>query len=234
MRKWKYADKIAFMQSVVKYLERHNIAYKEEGDALRIYTSDLFHTREICEYLGIIEGKYFENGKLSPLLRVQDLDENEGEDEKSRSPLSTLRNSMDQRDQKIVQTTLQEIMLFPFYWAVTLVIEDLIQEVYFGTSSNSEYTQIDFSIDVEYDIRSPQNSYWWEFHLDNGAQLIHIGTIDWKNVVSPVVYHIDIYNNKNEFISYTLTLKDAFTQGTIVDLLFVPKKGRLIELVRES
>ena len=101
------------MQSVVKYLERHNITYKEQSSIIHIYPDDLFHAREICEYLGVTEGKYFENGKLSTLLKAQEFDEDE--DEKYDSPLVALRNSLDKPDQQYPQTTLQEIMLFPFY-----------------------------------------------------------------------------------------------------------------------
>lgn len=234
-RKRKYTDKMAFIQSVVKYLERHSITYKERGDLLYIYPSDLFHAREICKYLGITEGHYFENDKPITLLNTLETDEDDDEIEKYTNSLAVLRNSLDNQGKQTIQTTLQEIMLFPFYWAVNLVIDDLIQEVYFGTSSNSEYTRIEVSRDCEYRDYYPKNAgYLWEFDLKNGGQLIMIDIIEWDNVSSPVVYSIDIYNSKNECVSYTLTLKDAFTQGSIVDLLFVPKKGRLVELVRES
>lgn len=114
-RKRKYGDKIAFIQSVKKYLERHSITYKEQDDLLYAYPSDLFHAREICEYLGITEGHYFENGKTITLLNTQETDEDEDEIEKYTNSLAVLRNSLDNQSKQTIQTTLQEIMLFPFY-----------------------------------------------------------------------------------------------------------------------
>lgn len=231
-RKWKYADKISFMQSVAKYLERHNIEYEEHDYTFQIYTHDLFHAREICEHFGITEGRYFENGRLSKLFTVLEWDEDENE--KSTWTLALLRDSLNNGERESQQLTLQEIMFFPLYWAVTLVIDDLIQEVYFGISSNSEYTHIDVSVDAEYKINWRKSWYLWEFDLKKGAQLIPIDTLDWYDISSPVIYSIDIYNSKGECISYTLTLNDAYPRWSIVDLLFVSKKGRLVELVQEK
>jgi hypothetical protein len=72
IRKSLYEDKFAFMESVLKYLERNDIPHMHCYDSIRIYPSDNFHAREICEHFHITEIKYFVNGKLSNLFKEKE------------------------------------------------------------------------------------------------------------------------------------------------------------------
>lgn len=62
-RKSLYGDKYTFMESVLKYLERHDISHKHCYDSIRIYPSDPFQVKEICDQLSITNIQYFENGR---------------------------------------------------------------------------------------------------------------------------------------------------------------------------
>jgi hypothetical protein len=71
-RKWPYSDRFAFIESVLKYLERHDIPHMHCYDSIRIYPTDHFHAREICDHFRITEVKYFVNGKLSNLFKEKE------------------------------------------------------------------------------------------------------------------------------------------------------------------
>lgn len=70
-RKWPYDDRFAFIESVLKYLERHDIPHMHCYDSIRIYPTDHFHAREICEHFRITEVRYFINGKPSKLFETK-------------------------------------------------------------------------------------------------------------------------------------------------------------------
>jgi hypothetical protein len=62
-KKFLYGDRYAFMESVLKYLERHDIPHMHCYDSIRIYPSDPFQVREICNQLSITDIQYFEHGR---------------------------------------------------------------------------------------------------------------------------------------------------------------------------
>lgn len=62
-RKSLYEDKFAFMESVLKYLERNDFPHMHCYDSIRVYPRDHFEARDICEHLRITDIHYFENGK---------------------------------------------------------------------------------------------------------------------------------------------------------------------------
>lgn len=70
-RKWPYTDRFEFIESVLKYIERHDIPHMHCFDSIRIYPIDHFHAREICDHFRITEVKYFINGKLSKLFETK-------------------------------------------------------------------------------------------------------------------------------------------------------------------
>lgn len=69
IRKSLYEDKFAFMESVLKYLERNDIPHMHCYDSIRVYPRDHFEARDICEHLRITDIHYFENGKPLDLLK---------------------------------------------------------------------------------------------------------------------------------------------------------------------
>lgn len=120
-RKRQFEDKFDFMESVMKYLDRYNIQYKHFDDSIRVYPSDLFQARKICQELRITGVNYYENGKKSVFFEQQELDD---EDHKmsseellrlTRPPTKSVQGEKTFRAKKPIQSTLQEIMLFPFY-----------------------------------------------------------------------------------------------------------------------
>jgi len=68
-RKSLYEDKFAFMESVLKYLERYDIPHMHCYDSIRVYPRDHFEARDICEHLRITDVHYFENGKPINLFK---------------------------------------------------------------------------------------------------------------------------------------------------------------------
>ncbi len=68
-RKWPYPDRFAFIESVLKYLERHDIPHMHCFDSIRIYPTDHFHAREICNHFWITDVRYFINGKLANVFK---------------------------------------------------------------------------------------------------------------------------------------------------------------------
>ncbi len=67
-----YPDQFAFIEAVLKYLERHDIPHMHCSDSIRIYPTDHFHVREICEHFRITEVRYFVNGKPSNLFKEKE------------------------------------------------------------------------------------------------------------------------------------------------------------------
>ena len=67
--KWRYGDQFAFIESVLKYLERYDIPHMHCHDMIRIYPLDLFHAQQICIQLRMTNIKYFENRRHAYTLK---------------------------------------------------------------------------------------------------------------------------------------------------------------------
>ena len=64
-----YGDKYQFIESVLKYLERHDIPHLHCFDTVRVYVWDLFSAKQVSQYFGLADIRYFENGKIVSLFK---------------------------------------------------------------------------------------------------------------------------------------------------------------------
>ena len=64
-----YGDKYQFIESVLKYLERHDIPHLHCFDTVRVYVSDLYSAKQVSQYFGLVDIRYFENGKIVALFK---------------------------------------------------------------------------------------------------------------------------------------------------------------------